>query len=197
MQKKIALDGSVSVAKTTTVDCLRPALALLNGLDRKNGDPGPIVEIVTEAAREVFEKYPKLDRSGREADFRIVNKIISNECRVFAETDAQILICDRSLLSPLAFAACNDAPHLDDLKNNAQIRAHLKTYDHFLLLSPKNVPFIQDDVRIEDESFRTRLHETFLDLLREMEVPYTLLEGPTMQRVSQVLAVLTETYWGR
>lgn len=194
---KIAIDGSVSVSKTTTINCLRPAFVALNALDRANGDPGPVVEFVTEAAREVFERFPDLDRAGHEADWRIANKIMANEARAIAETGAQVLVCDRSILSVLAFAKVNDALHYKRLLKDPQVQAHIQTYDTFLLLSPKNVPFIQDDVRIEDETFRTRLHDVYYELYKDLGLTYTELEGPTLTRVGTVLQKVQDAYWPR
>lgn len=194
--KKIVLGGTISAGKTTTLNCLKPIFETLNPLDRTIAEPGPLVHFVGEAARTVFENFSGLPRDDYNTDLRIAHKIISNEMTILADTRAQTLVCDRSVIDVFVFAATHEGGHLDTLMENKLLVEYMKSYNRYLLFSPTGVPYVQEGVRIEGMTFRDKLHKTFIAMLDELGIQYNLVEGSVSQRVSKVLSIILEEHYG-
>lgn len=193
--KKICFSGTISAGKTTTLECLKSVFETLNQFDRTIAEPGPLVRFVGEAARDVFTKFPQLPRDKYETNLRIAQKIISNELREQSDYLTQTLICDRGILDCLVFASLSDEKEYIKFKNNEVVQSYLKTYDLVLLFSPDDVPYVEDEVRVEGKSFRFKLHQAFLDVLKDQKLKWKLVSGTTSQRVSECLQIILKEHY--
>ncbi|MBI2590465.1 MAG: AAA family ATPase [Candidatus Blackburnbacteria bacterium] len=58
------------------------------------------------------------------------------------------------------------------------------------MLSPEGVPYQTDNVRTEDESYRKAVHESFIKILEDQGVPYTIIEGSLEERLARIELLL-------
>lgn len=186
--RKIVLTGAVSVGKTTTFDCVKRVFDIMNPMDRNVENPGPVVRFTGEAAREVLTEHPDLDRAAYETDRRIIERNITNEYLVSEQfPDTEVLVCDRSVLDSFVFARTHAGGHYDRLVQTTHLREYLHTYDKFLLFDPRNVPFVQEGIRVESLEFRNKLHQEFVTTLQEFGLDWELVTGPVSHRVLHVM----------
>jgi nicotinamide riboside kinase len=183
--KKIVICGSVSVGKTTVINCTKAVFEILNPMDRTLMNPGPKVGFVDEAAWGVFVAEPTLDRAAYTTDRKIINRVIELENIALQQEGVEVLVCDRSVLDSFVFARTHNGGHYNKLVE--EFAGHLSTYDRFLLFDPYDVPHVTTDVRIEDKQFRTLLHKRFIETLNDYGLDWEVVVGPVSERVLRLM----------
>ena len=177
--EKIALVGAACVGKTTLFNSLREALG-------KRSD----VVFVSEVARDFFQQNPT-DPSGvfsPSVQSRLQDLILEREQQAHALEPA-FIICDRSVLDcPVHLKAMGDEEGANNLLEH--VRSWLPTYNCFLLLDPKDVPYQQDEVRRESEKTRNSIHETFIYFFQQHNIPFRVLSGSLEERMQIVQETL-------
>ena len=75
-------------------------------------------------------------------------------------------------------------------KENQQINDLLdqQKIDHYFLCKP-DIPYEDDPLR-ENPDNRDELFEIYLNALNQKELPFTIIQGTTMQRIEKVLEIL-------
>ncbi|CAN5166646.1 hypothetical protein BH09PAT1_BH09PAT1_4360 [soil metagenome] len=66
----------------------------------------------------------------------------------------------------------------------------LTTYDHLFLLDPSGVPYKTDEIRKESNDTRMSFHKSFLELLSNSELPFTLIRGNKNARIGHIMRVI-------
>lgn len=175
--RKIAFVGTCCVGKTTLMKNLR---------DKYSGIQG--IEFVEEAAREFFENNSPTDRLSLDVQLQIQNKVLEKE-QVAHGKNPLVIVCDRAGIDVAAYLRA--AGNLEGSKYLLQtIKPWIRTYFMFALLDPRDVPYVQDAIRQEDEETREKIHLAFVELLEETFLPYTLVSGTVKERVKKVEEML-------
>lgn len=170
--KKLAIVGAMCAGKTTLVN------------DYSNF---PEVVCVKDGGREYLLKHPLDDRSSLATCRKIVHKIKSLE----EASHASVLICDGCVLTPVAhLLAYGD--HQSAAILCQEVKAYLTSYDHFFLLGIDEIPYEADEIRMETAEFRKVLQDAFGMLLRDLELPYSFIEGSPRERLETIRAFVTE-----
>lgn len=179
--KKFALIGTSSVGKTTLISKLEKKLS------KKIGEGK--VSISQEAARYYFS------RKRVKKPFSYLNqKNVQSIARRFENKlqmrGYKIIICDRSVIDAVAYVHA-----MGDEKGAAKLHARMKewvlTYDHFFLLDPEGVTYQTDKVRREDEETRNNFHLSFVRILKENNLPHSLISGDKKQRVNKMFKIIS------
>jgi len=178
--KKFALIGTSCIGKTTNIYELE---RILKKIYKKKK-----IEVVPEAARYYFK-----DRNARKPFSYINQRNIQNIAKYF-EIDAEkrksdIILCDRSVFDAVAYVKTNGT-EVEVWKLLNRVKEWLKTYSHFFLLDPKGIEYRADSIRKEDKRLREAFHVSFLNLLEQMSLPYTLISGNKEQRLKQMTKII-------
>lgn len=178
--KKIAFIGTSSVGKTETFEFYR-----------KRFENDPQVIFVEEAARRYFKDHPEIVvRFAKEPQGEI-QKIALRDEQEAHESGAKIIFCDRSVLDAVAYVrAHGDKDGSEELLE--RVVFWLPTYNMLLLLDPSDVPFVNDEQRKEKEEERNNIHNAFLELFAEKQIPYELLSGTREERYRRIDEILEE-----
>lgn len=179
MANKIAFVGTACAGKTTLLEDLRTEY---------ENDPG--VAFVEEAARKFFEDNPvpiEL-RFVLDTQFSLLELIMANEITA-EEGGAHTIICDRSVIDAPAYVSAG-GDQSGSQKMYEKVRDWLPTYTKFYLLDPDDVPYVNDDVRIETLEVRQQIHEAYLGFFALHDIGYELLSGNQEQRLEIVKAML-------
>jgi nicotinamide riboside kinase len=193
--KSIYVVGAQSTGKTTLVDGLTAYFdhAAENAKAELNR---PIV--IKEVARTVLQKhnFTALDITTSPARALLLQKLILNaQNQAEDETSGKWFISDRSGLDPIVYAKVyvGEDAFEDMLHMPTSMKLLQNMRDSLVCICEMNALWLNDDgVRLmpknsEDwESF----HQTFLEVLREQGIKYTVLNKDTnvVQRVGSVLA---------
>lgn len=171
---KIALVGASCTGKTSLFDTYRQQYA----------GQSPRVTFVSEAAREYFQTHSLPDRFTQEVQRDIQLLMLKNE-EAAPKENCDIILCDSSTIDPAIYTlAFGDSEGAEALIS--QINFWLPTYTKFLLLNPADVPFENDEVRNESEKDRENIHQTFIKLFTEKNIPYEVLSGSLEERVAKL-----------
>ena len=177
--RKVALIGTSCVGKTSIIEHFR------------NSGEEVKLAIVDEAATIFFTQNPDItDRFSEEAQGKVQELALKLEgdARV---SGAKAILCERSVLDAVAYVwSQGDRQGAERLFE--RVAFWLPTYDKFLLLDPKGVPYKKQGTRQEDEEQRNQFHQGFLELFEEKQIPYELLNGSLEERVKRVDEILTE-----
>lgn len=181
--KKFALIGTSCVGKTTLL------LELKKVLQKKYKNKNIIT--VPEAARYYFEK-----RKVRKP-FSYINQYniqsLAKEFEKKAEMQKpDIIICDRSVLDAVAYT------HAAGKKQNTKkifnrIDDWLKTYQHLFLLDPNDIDYKIDSIRKEHKKTREKFHQSFLEILSNSSLPWTLISGTIYERIPKIMNIIEAT----
>lgn len=181
--KKFALIGTSCIGKTTLLNELQ--VIIPQKLDKK-------VVISPEAARYYFSTVRVRN------PFSFYNQSAVQQLARKLEMDAEktspdIILCDRSVFDAVAYVHAvgreEDAKKLYD-----RMKDWLMTYDHLFLLDPKDVPYKTDAIRKEPEEVRQMFHESFLTLLSNSELPFSVISGKEEKRISAMLTIINQNY---
>ncbi len=177
--QKIAFVGTSCVGKTTLVDSLRTQF-------KKD----PRVAFVGEAARAYFSTHPGIPEEQR---FSALHQGNIQNIQFGMELDARnngasTIICDRSVLDAVVYASAHGDEGSEELY--LAYKFWVPSYSRIYLLDPKDVPYEQDDIRIESEETRLKNHEEFLKTFSQLKIPYELLSGTVKERLARIDKVL-------
>jgi nicotinamide riboside kinase len=170
--RKVALIGTSCTGKTTIASAFA-------GRDD--------VVVVPEAARQYFAAagvVPAVDRYSVVVQGTIQEIAIRNEALAEARGVSRIL-CDRSVLDAVVYTKFG-GDEAGAARLFGRVAASLAGYDRLVLLNPYDVPYRQDEIRVESAADRAAIHELFVAFLAEHAVPYILLSGSADTRIDHV-----------
>ena len=163
--QRICLLGGESTGKTTLAEALADFLQ---------------THWVKEYGRELWEK--KDGRLVFEDMVSIAREQVRQE-EILAGRANRILVCDTSPLTTLFYSQAMFGKAERELEDLAT-----RSYDRVFLCMP-DIPFVQDGTRQNDD-FRMRQHQWYLDVLSRKNIPYHELTGTISERIDNVLAVM-------
>ncbi len=177
--KKFALIGTSSVGKTTLLKRLEKEL-------QKRSKKKTI--FVEEAARYYFEKN-KVKNPFSFNNQKNIQALAKRFEQNAERKNPSIIICDRSVLDAVAYVRTVGKDK--EWKNLLErVKDWVETYDHFFLLDPNGVSYETDKIRKEEKTLRDKFHESFIKVLNEIKVPYTLISGDKRERVNRMLDII-------
>lgn len=153
---KIAFSGTHGCGKTTA--------AFKEVYNSKLDNPGKIVNILTEVAREC--PFPINKETTVRAQTWIFLKQFIRELE--EEPKCDILICDRTIIDVLSYCLCVGFDRLVDILYPIA-SDHLKTYDKIYFLSLQNNDYhFSDGIRDRDSKFRIDVENKLLNIYNEL-----------------------------
>lgn len=162
--RKYAVIGAMCSGKTTLVNRFS---------DARN------VQIVPDAGRIFLSRHPDADRSSFSTQSRILETVIRLETQ---SNNALAQLCDGSVLTTIAHAlAYGDEKGAHAM--TTQLKDYITTYNHFFLLNYSHIPYETDTIRNEHKAFRRKLHNSFVQLLSQLTLPFTTMPDKLEERV--------------
>lgn len=169
---RIGIEGAPSVGKTT-------ATAIVSGI--MLGSPN--IAVVGEVARTFFDTHPQITGRGPDVQKQILDAVREAE-DVVAQTGVEVMLCDRTTLSPSVHAAAAGETAAAEML--WEIGKPEERYNEILVFSPKGVPYEPDPLRQQTHGERIHLHTTYLRILEERGMPYHVVTGGAAARVITV-----------
>lgn len=178
---KFALVGTSRSGKTTLIVVLHKKLVKKYGAQK--------VGISQEAARYYFSNK-KIRKPFSFVNQGKVQRIAKNFEEKAQKKGFKVILSDRSVLDAVAYVhAMGDKE--GSKKLHKRMEEWISTYDHFFLLNPKGIKYQTDEVRREDEQTRNKFHISFVTILENLNMPYTLISGNKKERANKMFKIIT------
>lgn len=103
--------------------------------------------------------------------------------------ESNIIICDRSVLDSIAYIKALGTEKEGE-KLYKRMKNWITTYNHFFLLDPVGIVYKMDVIRKEDKHTRNIFHQSFLRLLQDYKLPFTLISGTKKRRVDRIASII-------
>jgi predicted ATPase len=186
---KIVFDGAPGTGKSKTLESIRQFFAMSNNLKQMFNLPTYKVGFVKEAAWDLFEADPSIDRGALTTQRKILDMMVERETET---ANCDIVFIDRGAYSLNVYEKLFGMQDLSGLKADIDRLTH--SYDQIYLFHPDNVILKNDHVRIEDAETRMQLHNAFLNHLEELNLPHRVLLAENTERagiiIGDILALL-------
>lgn len=180
---KVVFDGAPGTGKSKTLESIRQFFAMSNNLKQMFNLPTYKVGFVKEAAWDLFEEQPDIDRGAFATQRRILDMMIEREK---ACESCDIVFVDRGAYSVNVYEKLFGMADMSDLQSD--IDRLTGGYDQIYLFHPDNVILKNDAVRIEDAETRMMLHNAFLAHLEELDLPHRVLLAENTERAGIIIA---------
>lgn len=161
--KKVAVIGAICSGKTT----------LVNSYADSN-----YVSIVPDSGRLYLSSHTVVDRSSLEFQMSLLAFIKHLESQA---NHNLVVLCDGCIISPIVHMMAHGMTK-EAMVITENLKDHIATYNHFLLLDIDHIPYVRDDIRNESIDFRKNLQTSYIKLVKELKLPYTLLGGTLAER---------------
>jgi predicted ATPase len=158
---KVVFDGAPGTGKSKTLEAIRQFFAMSNNLRQMFNLPVFKVGFVKEAAWDLFEAHPDINRGALNTQRLILQMMQEREEAV---KDCEIVFIDRGAYSIHVYEKLFGME--DMLPLQSEIERMTADYDMIYLFHPNNVILRNDGVRIEDEETRMGLHKASPRALR-------------------------------
>ena len=181
-QVKVVFDGAPGTGKSKTLEAIRQFFAMSNNLRQMFNLPTYKVGFVKEAAWDLFEAHPEINRGAVATQRTILNMMIERE---WENREKDIVFIDRGAYSINVYEKLFGMPSMASLQSD--IDRLTGGYDMVYLFHPDNVILRNDGVRIEDAATRMGLHTGFLEHLQVMNLPHRVLFAENTERAGTVI----------
>ncbi|MEB3198323.1 MAG: ATP-binding protein [Candidatus Sericytochromatia bacterium] len=179
---KVVFDGAPGTGKSKTLEAIRQFFAMSNNLRQMFNLPTFKVGFVKEAAWDLFEAHPDINRGALATQRTILD--------MMTEREAEHRHCDIVFIDRGAYSI-NVYEKLFGMESMASLQADIDRltsgYDMVYLFHPDNVILRNNGVRIEDEETRMGLHNAFLDHLQTLRLPHRVLFAENTERAGTVI----------
>ncbi|GEM_PF-4601028 len=179
---KVVFDGAPGTGKSKTLEAIRQFFAMSNNLRQMFNLPVFKVGFVKEAAWDLFEAHPDINRGALSTQRTILNMMTEREK---ANDDNDIVFIDRGAYSINVYEKIFGMEDMAPLQS--RIDEITRGYDLVYLFHPNNVILRNDGVRIEDTETRMRLHDAFLQHLEEINLTHRVLFAENTERAGVVI----------
>jgi GTPase SAR1 family protein len=169
---KIGLCGTMSVGKTTLVNALKELPEFKDYMFR------------TERSKELMAQGIPLN----------TDSTLKGQCVFLAERATELMqeniITDRTIIDVMAFArASKSMDHVEKYDFEQLATLLIKEYDYIFYVSPKGVDIEDNGVRETDIEYRNLIDFIITNFIKNKSFlikNYSILEGPTEQRIEQL-----------
>ena len=179
---KVVFDGAPGTGKSKTLEAIRQFFAMSNNLRQMFNLPVFKVGFVKEAAWDLFEAHPDINRGALSTQRTILNMMTEREK---VNDDNDIVFIDRGAYSINVYEKIFGMEDMAPLQS--RIDEITRGYDLVYLFHPNNVILRNDGVRIEDTETRMRLHDAFLQHLEEINLTHRVLFAENTERAGVVI----------
>lgn len=179
---KVVFDGAPGTGKSKTLEAIRQFFSMSNNLRQMFNLPVFKVGFVKEAAWDLFEAHPDINRGSLNTQRLILDMMQEREEAV---KDCEIVFIDRGAYSIHVYEKLFGMEDMGPLKGD--IERMTGAYDMIYLFHPNNVILRNDGVRIEDEETRMGLHHAFLSHLEELGLSHRVLFAENTERAGIVI----------
>lgn len=179
---KVVFDGAPGTGKSKTLEAIRQFFAMSNNLREMFNLPTYKVGFVKEAAWDLFEAHPDINRGALSTQRTILNMMIERE---WENRDKDIIFIDRGAYSIHVYEKLFGMEDMGPLQPD--IERLTQGYDMVYLFHPDNVILRNDGVRIEDAATRMGLHNAFLEHLQKIDLPHRVLFAENTERAGVVI----------
>jgi nicotinamide riboside kinase len=174
MPEKYAFVGTTSSGKTTVHDIYR---------HRFQGDSK--VTVLEEGARIYFQTHPEITDRSAAIQKKLQDFVLEREKEAAKNPEVHMIISDRSVIDPIVVTRFyQDQKGAEELLK--RIKIWLPNYTKFFVFDPDGIPFQSDPFRKETAAERLAMHDTFIEVLEEHELPYTIVRGTIDERVQAI-----------
>lgn len=181
-QVKVVFDGAPGTGKSKTLEAIRQFFAMSNNLRQMFNLPITKVGFVKEAAWDLFEAHPDINRGALSTQRTILNMMIERE---WENRDKDVVFIDRGAYSINVYEKLFGMEDMSSLQ--AEIDGLTRGYDMVYLFHPDNVILRNDGVRIEDAATRMGLHDAFQAYLQVVDLPHRVLFAENTERAGIVV----------
>ena len=169
---KIGLCGTMSVGKTTLVNALKELPEFKDYMFR------------TERSKYLMSQGIPLN----------TDSTLKGQCVFLAERATELMqeniITDRTIIDVMAFArASKSMDHVEKYDFEQLATLLIKEYDYIFYVSPKGVDIEDNGVRETDIEYRNLIDFIITNFIKNKSFlikNYSILEGPTEQRIEQM-----------
>lgn len=182
MPVKVVFDGAPGTGKSKTLEAIRQFFAMSNNLRQMFNLPVYQVGFVKEAAWDLFEAHPDINRGALGTQRTILNMMIERE---WENREKDIIFIDRGAYSINVYEKLFGMESMASLQED--IDRLTRGYDMVYLFHPDNVILRNDGVRIEDAATRMGLHNAFLEHLQLIDLPHRVLFAENTERAGTVI----------
>ncbi|MBM3270548.1 MAG: ATP-binding protein [Candidatus Sericytochromatia bacterium] len=188
---KVVFDGAPGTGKSKTLETVRQFFAMNNNLRQMFGLPTLTVGFVNEAAWDLFEQHPDIDRGALATQRTILGMMQQRETEV---RHCDVVFIDRGAYSIKVYERTFGMEDMSPLYDEIEVLS--RSYDLVYIFHPDNVILKNNAVRIEDAELREELHRAFCRNLEEFGTEFQLLLAENTERagrvIGDVLNALTE-----
>lgn len=179
---KVVFDGAPGTGKSKTLEAIRQFFAMSNNLRHMFNLPSFKVGFVKEAAWDLFEAHPDINRGALSTQRTILDMMTERE---YQNRENEIVFIDRGAYSINVYEKLFGMPDMSSLQ--ADIDRLTGGYDMIYLFHPNNVILRNDGVRIEDAETRMQLHDAFLGHLEQLDISHRVLFAENTERAGTVI----------
>lgn len=180
---KVVFDGAPGTGKSKTLESIRQFFAMSNNLRQMFNLPVYKVGFVKEAAWDLFEAHPDINRGALATQRTILDMMMEREGTY---EDHDVVFVDRGAYSINVYEKLFGMDDMSPLRTD--IERLSASYDMIYLFHPDNVILKNDHVRIEDAETRLNLHEAFLNHLQAIDLPHRVLLAENTERAGLVIS---------
>jgi predicted ATPase len=184
---KVVFDGAPGTGKSKTLESIRQFFAMSNNLRQMFNLPTYKVGFVKEAAWDLFEANPEIDRGSFETQRTILDMMMARED---ACQECDVVFVDRGAYSINVYEKLFGMADMSALRPD--INRLTAEYDMIYLFHPQNVMLHNDHVRTEDAETRQGLHDAFLAYAKETNLPHRVLLAENTERAGIIIGDILE-----
>ncbi len=171
--QRIAITGAMCTGKTTL------AIALAKQYQSV---------LVPDAGRLYFLQSPHANRSTLETNRAIAREYVQSSQRA-SNTGLAFVFHDNCILSPVAhLLAFGKRRYAEVLLT--EFAPEIAQFDRYLLLDTQDIVYRDDEIRTEGATIQKKLQASYIQLLRQLDIPYTLVSGNEAERLRYMQALL-------
>lgn len=186
---KIAFTGTHVTGKTTLLNDYVTHIASVTNTKS--------VGFITGIARGIIARGFPLNKDGNvDSYINYINDQLNAEKQMELYDD---FICDRTLLSPLAYALVNRVlprPYIPDYLIEMIENVWLLEKDRFDLYAYFPIEFDMptlDDIHPPDENYRKQIDEMIYSLLIKYNIKYTVIRGTRDERLNKLISIIGDS----
>jgi predicted ATPase len=179
---KVVFDGAPGTGKSKTLEAIRQFFAMSNNLRQMFNLPVFKVGFVKEAAWDLFEAHPDINRGALTTQRLILDMMQEREDAV---KDCEIVFIDRGAYSINVYEKLFGMADMSALRPD--IGRLTAEYDMIYLFHPNNVILRNDHVRTEDAETRMNLHNAFLSYAEATKLPHRVLLAENTERAGIII----------
>jgi nicotinamide riboside kinase len=142
-----------------------------------------------EAAREFFDANPVDLKDRLKLELQSQIQLKAKQYETEALLSQKNVLCDGSVITPAIYLKARNADSAAK-KLIENYSDWFDTYSLFVLTSPEDMPYIRDDIWLENVETRLKMHEEYEAFIKSCHFNYIVVHGLIEERYRQLLLTL-------